>query len=144
MEFKTNFTGKVTFTTSDRKNMNQSKKKKVEARRRPAKSPGKSPGKSPEKNTDKEIQLNSGKPVPSSRYNPAMLKGLNPGQKKYLKGMMKIYDAKPQWKGLKKQYLIGLCYKHALGYIDKKNAMSFIAVMDGYIRNGPFTGKSKK
>ncbi|XP_074155276.1 protein FAM216B isoform X2 [Sminthopsis crassicaudata] len=144
MDSKTNFTGKVVLTTSNRKKMNQNKKKKVEARRRPAKSPAKSPGKSPAKSPGKEMQITSGKTVPSSRYNTTMLKGLNPGQKKYLKGMMKIYDAKPQWKGLKKQYLIGLCYKHALGYIDKKNAMSFIAVMDGYIKNAPFTSKTKK
>ncbi|XP_072473247.1 protein FAM216B [Notamacropus eugenii] len=84
------------------------------------------------------------KPVSSMFLNPAVLKGLTQTQKNYLKSIMKIYDSKPQWKSLQWQYILGLIYKYMLGYISKKDVLSYMAVMDQYIKNGPLKCKTKK
>ncbi|XP_043854122.1 protein FAM216B [Dromiciops gliroides] len=83
------------------------------------------------------------KPVSSSFVDPIILKGLNPGQRNYLKSIMKIYDSKPQWKNLKRQYFISLIYKYILGYISKEEVMSYMTVMDQYTKKGPIKCKSK-
>nr|XP_020827397.1 protein FAM216B isoform X2 [Phascolarctos cinereus] len=91
----------------------------------------------------KQIRPSPRQPVSSFFLNPAVLKGLNPSQQRYLNSIAKVYDSKPQRKNLKWQYILSLLQKYNLGYISKKDAMSYVTAMDQYTKKGPVKYRSK-
>ncbi|XP_044523327.1 protein FAM216B [Gracilinanus agilis] len=80
----------------------------------------------------------------SSDWEGELLQNLKPGQRCCLKRIMDVYDSKPEWEKLKRQYALSLFYKYFLGYVPKDKVASYVPLIKNYCKKVPTKQKNKE
>ncbi|XP_058040703.1 protein FAM216B [Ahaetulla prasina] len=77
--------------------------------------------------------------VPSSEWDSFLMKGLNPGQKRYFYSILSIYDSRGQREALCRCYTISLQRHNALGLITKQQVRYYAS----FIKDSKSSRRSK-
>ncbi|XP_028668140.1 protein FAM216B-like [Erpetoichthys calabaricus] len=82
--------------------------------------------------------------VPKSEKNTSLMKGLTPGQKRYLYSVMAVYETKGQLQALQRRYLHSLQMHRQLGHLTAEEEKQFACRIQSSQTRGGSSLKDKK
>lgn len=72
--------------------------------------------------------------VPASAADTALLKGLTPGQQRYLYSTVQAYSSRQQWEALGTRFVHSVQQQWLLGYITQQEALACAAILRDSIK----------